>query len=192
MSAPAATRLMTAEEFLALPDDGIDRDLLYGVVREWGETLTRRNRFHSLVEARISYLLVSWLEKQPEPRGSVHAGEAGCRLGENPPVVVGIDVVYISPELVARQSVDSELIVGTPMLAVEILSPSNTEEEVNDKLAAYRDAGVPLVWLVDSYLQTVIVVRPDAPPDMFNMTQELTAEPHLPGFRIRVADIFVR
>jgi Uma2 family endonuclease len=192
MSAPTATRLMTDEEFLALPDDGIDRDLLYGVVREWGERMTRRNRFHSRVEVRLGYLLESWLEKQPEPRGTVYSGEAGCRLPGNPDVVVGIDVVYISAVLVAQQSDDSEMIVGIPTLAVGILSPSNTQEEINDKVDAYRDAGVPLVWLVDSYLQTVTVVRPDAPPQMFNVTQELTAEPHLPGFRIRVADIFVR
>ena len=155
-----------------------------------GENDSPKSFSQSRVAARLAFLLENWLDKQPEPRGSVHAGEAGCYLRRNPDVVVGIDVVYISAALVAQQSDESEMIVGTPTLAVEILSPSNTQEERNDKLATYRDAGIPLVWLVDSYLQTVTVVSPDAPPQTFNVTQELTAEPHLPGFRVRVADIF--
>ncbi|HEX5271252.1 MAG TPA: Uma2 family endonuclease [Gemmataceae bacterium] len=192
MNAPATVRLMTADEFLALPDDGIDRDLINGVVREWGVRMTRRNRVHSRAEARLAHLLESWLEKQPEPRGSVHSGEAGCYLSRDPDVVVGIDVVYISPELAAAPSDDTTMIAGVPTLAVEILSPSTTEGEINDKLDAFRTAGVPLVWLVNAHLRTVTVLRPDAQPEMFNVNQELTAEPHLPGLRIRVADIFVQ
>src|SRR5207248_2468092 len=101
------------------------------------------------------------LDKQPEPRGAVHSGEAGCVLARDPDVTVGIDVVYVSPELAAKPLDETTMINGVPTLAVEILSPSNTEEEVNDKLDAYRDAGVPLVWLVDPHLGTVQVLRPD-------------------------------
>ncbi len=190
MNAPATVRLMTAEQFLALPDDGIDRDLINGVVREWGVRLNRHGRAQSRVEARLAYLLVEWLRKQPQPRGSVHSGEAGCYLSRNPDVVVGIDVVYLSPELAAAPGDDTTMIDGVPTLAVEILSPSTTEEEINDKLDAYRVAAVPLVWLVDPHLRTVTVLRPGAPPEMVNVNQELRAEPHLPGFRVRVADIF--
>jgi Uma2 family endonuclease len=193
MNAPIApVRLMTAEEFLALPDDGIDRDLINGIVREWGLRMTRRNRVHSQVEANLSYFLVDWVRKQPEPRGAVHSGEAGCILARDPDVTVGIDVLYLSPELAARPMDDTTMIDGVPTLAVEILSPSNTEEEVNDKLDAYRSARVTLVWVVDPHLRTVTVLRPDTGPELFNDTQELTAEPHLPGFRVPVADIFAR
>jgi Uma2 family endonuclease len=192
MSAPPEVRLMTTEEFLALPDDGIERDLIDGIVREWGPRMTRRNRDHSRLEANISCLLVSWLRTQPEPRGAVHAGEAGCRLLRDPDVTVGIDVVYVSPELAAREPEETDLIDGVPTLAVEILSPSNTQEEIDDKVDAYRRASVPIVWLVNPRRRTVEVLRPDAEPQLFNVNQELTAEPHLPGFRVRVADIFVR
>src|SRR4051812_14191543 len=101
MSAPTATKLMTTKEFLALPDDGIERDLIDGIVREWGQRMTRRNRNHSFLEATIAALLVNWRRTQPQPRGAVHAGEAGCRILRNPDVTVGIDVVYVSAELAA-------------------------------------------------------------------------------------------
>ena len=53
-------------------------------------------------------------------------------------------------------------------------------------------AGVALVWLIDPHDQTVPVYRPNEPPVLFIITQELTGEPHLPGFRVPVAKIFSR
>lgn len=117
----AATDLMTWQEFLALPDDGTDRWLLRGHLMEG--TVTVRNRFHSRVIARVSHVLINWLDLQPEPRGEVLAGEAGIRLLEDPNTVFGIDVAYVSPEVIAQQTDASSLIRGLPVLAVEVLSP---------------------------------------------------------------------
>lgn len=94
--------LMTAEEFLALPDDGKERWLIRGQLREKGATMSYRNRFHSWVEAQIAFLLNSWLRDQPQPRGAVHSGEVGCRLTDD--TVVGIDVAFFSVETVSGQS----------------------------------------------------------------------------------------
>ncbi len=81
MSTETASELMTADEFLALPDDGIDRDLIRGVVVERGKAdMTRRNRRHTKSEASIAYVLKKWAEGQPTSPGEVHAGEvdASC------------------------------------------------------------------------------------------------------------------
>jgi Uma2 family endonuclease len=193
MSAPVAERLMTTEELLAMPDDGVDRWLIRGQLREnRGEDVTRRNRWHTRVEARISQLLGDWLDRQPAPRGEVHAGEVACRLRRNPDSTPGIDVVYISAELAAHEPEDTRVIDGIPVLAVEILSPFTTQEEVDEKIDLYLEVGVPLVWLVDVHDRTVTVYRPGAPPVMFNDTQQLSGEPHLPGFVVPVAMIFGR
>jgi Uma2 family endonuclease len=37
-----------------------------------------------------------------------------------------------------------------PALVVEILSPGNTEGEMQRKIAEYHDAGVAVVWVIDS------------------------------------------
>ena len=122
-------------------------------------------------------------------QGSV-TGEAGFRLRRNPDTSVGIDLAYISPELAAATPENVWLIDGAPTLAVEILSPSNTHEEATEKVREYLDLGVALVWVLDPVFRTVQVFRPDAEPTLFNARQELTAEPHLPGFRVAVADLF--
>jgi Uma2 family endonuclease len=49
---------------------------------------------------------------------------------------------------------------------------------------------VPLVWLVEPIFKTVTVYQPHSKPRLFAAEDELTAEPHLPGFRIRVAQVF--
>jgi len=192
MTTTAATSLMSAEEFLALPDDGVQRDLIYGVVREYpGKTVTRRNRRHSRVEARLAYLLNSWLLLQPVPRGEIHSGEVGCILKRDPDLTVGIDVAYFSSEVIARSSdLATTMIEGAPVLAVEILSPSDVQEDIDEKIDSYLANGTALVWIVDPHFQTVRVHRPGEQPILFNVQQEMAGDPHLPGFRTSVAAVF--
>ena len=190
MTAAAAPALMTTEALLALPQNGVERWLIRGQLRE--KPLTVRNRWHSSIMAQITHLLKSWLDQQPEPRGSVLCGEAGCRLRRNPDTTVGIDVVYVSAELAAQESEGTSLIDGVPVLVVEILSPSDRLEEIDEKVDDYLSAGVALVWVVDPHDRTVLVYRPEKEPELFNALQELSGEPHLPGFHVPVARLFDR
>ena len=192
MSAAIEKKPMTTEEFLALPDDGVERWLINGVVREFGDVITRRNRHHTRLTARLAQLLGNWLDAQPQPRGEVHDGEAGCRLRRDPDVTVGIDVVYVSHEVAANSPEDTELIDGVPVLVVEVLSPYDEVADIHEKIGVYLNAGVRLVWVIDPFDRTVRVYRRGAEMESFNVTQELSGEPHLPGFRVRVAAIFSR
>jgi Uma2 family endonuclease len=73
---------------------------------------------------------------------------------------------------------------------VEILSPNDTVEEINEKIDAYRAAGVPHIWVIDPYQHMLVVHRPNELPALFNRNQDVTAEPQLPGFRTPVARLF--
>lgn len=188
-SVAATTRgPMTTEEFLAVPPDGMDRELVRGVLRE--RPMTVRNRKHTKAGAQMGHVLSAWLERQPEPRGEVHVGEAGVRLFKDPDTTVGIDVAYFSPETVRNTPDDARFMDGPPILAVEILSPTDKQEEILDKVRDYLKAGVKLVWVAEPVFRTVMVYRPDAEPQSFNATQEISGEPHLPGFRAPVASLF--
>ncbi len=189
MAVAEATEWMTTEQMLALPDDGVERWLIRGQLRE--KPMTVRNRWHSEIMALTTTSLVNWLKQQPEPRGSVLCGEVGVRLTRDPDTTVGVDVAYVSAEVAALHADDSTLIDGPPILAVEILSPSNTQDEIDEKIDQYLAAGVALVWIIHPRRRTVTIYRPDAEPQLVNVGQELTGEPHLPGFRVAVADLFV-
>ena len=190
---PTQKKLYTVEDLLAMPDDGVDRWLIRGQLRERKDPeMTRRNRFHAALTSRISQLIGNWLDKQPEPRGEVYDGEVGVYLRRNPDSAAGIDVVYAPPGVVASQTDNTTMIDGIPTLVVEILSPSNTIEEVTEKTVDYLAAGVPLVWVVHPRFQTVTVYRPNQPPEMFNTTHTLNCDPHMPGFSVPVIRLFKR
>lgn len=180
-----ATELMTWEEFLALPDDGMEHDLIRGELRT--RTMTRRNRDHSRIEATLARLLGNWLASWSERSGQIVSGEAGFRLSRDPDVGIGIDVAYVSQE-VCESSEDSSYFEGAPILAVEILSPSDKQEEIDEKISLYLESGVAVVWIVNPRFKTVTVFRPDAKPALFHEDQTIDAEPHLPGFRALVRD----
>ena len=181
-------RPMTTEEFLALPDDGMDRMLIRGELRE--RLMTVRNQWHSRVMLIIGHRLRTWLETQPEPRGDVYGGEVGCILLRNPDTTVGIDVAYFTRETLDNQSGSTTLIEGAPALAVEILSPSDTHEDITDKVRLYLQADTALVWIIDPDFRTVTVYRADREPESFNQQQQISADPFLPGFTLPVAQLF--
>ena len=106
-----------------------------------------------------------------------------------PDSLVGIDVAYVSADLVAATPPNALIWNGAPVLAVEILSPSETQGDIVEKVELYKGAGT-VVWEVDPGFRTVRVHRPGRVPETFNTSQDLVTEPELPGFRVPVAMIF--
>jgi Uma2 family endonuclease len=184
----SATTLMTWEEFLALPDDDVERMLIEGELRE--KPMTKRNPVHCKTMSKLTYYLEDWIQRQPEPRGELFVGEVGCLLSQDPATGFGIDLVYLAPEGAAQISSDGKTLTGPPALAVEILSPSNDIEEIEEKRRSYLENGVKLVWVVNPYSKIVIAYRPDVPPELFNIKNDLTANDVLGGFRVPVAKLF--
>ena len=80
-----------------------------------------------------------------------------------------------------------------PDLVVEILSPSNTRREIEDRLADYRSIGVPECWLASFPTRSIEVLRLTAEAAItvatFGMGDTLRSEV-LPGFTLPIADIF--
>jgi len=182
------TTLMTTEELLALPEEGMERWLIAGELRE--RPMTVRNRFHSRAMICIGTELELWRRQQSPPRGQVLGGEVGVRLRRDPDTTVGVDVVYVSADVIVRQTRETTLLDGVPTLAVDILRPKDTYKRIHDVITIYQSAGVPLVWVVHPYDRTVTVYRLGAAPEGFNLHKELSGEPQLPGFRVPVARLF--
>ncbi len=101
-----------------------------------------------------------------------------------------MDLAYISAELAVATPEGARFVEGVPVLAVEILSPCNTWERITQKIRDYLDAGVPLTWVIDPVFRTVQVYRPGCEPVMLNSLEDLSGDPHLPGFRVPVAALF--
>ena len=187
----ATTAPVTLEEFLRREADapeGVTLELIDGEIVE--RPMTVRRPSHTRTSARLTQALLNWLDNQSEVVGTVDVGEVRCRLQHDPETVVGIDVGFWMGSEFADLPASVSLYDGPPVVAIEVLSPSDTHENVTDKLLLYLSSGVPQVWIVDPDLETVTIHRPDADPQLFSSRQTLTAEPELAGFSVPVVQLF--
>jgi Uma2 family endonuclease len=190
MSIAETPRMMTADELLAMPDDGVERWLIRGELRENLRADDRlRNPDHCAAMTNVIAFLAAWTRRQPRPRGAVYSGGAFFNLRESSQSLVGIDVAYVSAELCNRTPKGRKVIEGVPIVAVEILSPSDVHSDLAEKIQEYLDVGVELVWIIDPDFETVTAYTSDDEPKLFSRGQELTAN-CLPGFKVLVAELF--
>lgn len=98
------------------------------------------------------------------------------------------DVAFISK---ARQAAESTAGYNPipPDLAVEVLSPSNSAENVQEKVENYLKANV-LVWVVDPDRQEVDVYEPHGVKKTLTVNDTLDGGNVLNGFKLPVKDIF--
>ena len=100
------------------------------------------------------------------------------------------DISFVRQDRLPDGRVPAGICRFRPDLAVEVVSPNDTYDEVEEKLADYFDAGVPLIWVVTPKTRTVLVYQADGTARRLRDTDELTADPIIAGVRIRIADLF--
>ena len=187
--ATASTTLVTAEEFLRLPEvEGITRELIDGELRQ--RPMTTRNPRHSITTGRVAQVLNNWLDTRSDSEGVIAVGDARCRLSVDPDSIVGVDVGYFEGAEAVRQGEEPKLFDMAPTVAVEVLSPSDTHEDVSDKIRRYLAAGTRQVWVADPDFRTLMVYRSGASPTLYAGEQEIDGGAELPGSRVPAALLF--
>jgi Uma2 family endonuclease len=77
-----------------------------------------------------------------------------------------------------------------PDLVVEVISPNDNAEKIQQKINDFLSAGIPLLWIVYPENRTVLVHRRDGTANRLQVGDFLEGEDILPGFRCEVASIF--
>jgi len=133
---------MTADEFLAIPDDGYNYELIDGVVVMSPSPSPKHQAITSEILGQIHWYL------RTHPLGRVFA-ELDVHLGTGP---TGADIVY-KPEVIfvrsERLAEMQEKIAGAPELVVEIISRGSRRLDSQTKKADYERFGVQEYWLID-------------------------------------------
>ena len=134
----AAPVYYTADQVRAMPDDGNRYEVVYGEL-----LVTPAPRpWHQIVVHRLSVALELYL--RTEPVGIVLSSPADISWG--PDVLVQPDVFVADLDEIRALTWSS---VQTLLLVAEVLSPSTTRGDRFLKRIRYREAGVPLYWVVD-------------------------------------------
>jgi Uma2 family endonuclease len=175
---------VTTTELLTSP--GLKRELIRGELRE--RDSAPRHRRHAATESRIVQALGNWRD-EVNFEADVLSGDVGSILSRDPGTTMGIDVTLFSLEVLRRQT-DERFVTGTPILAVEILSPGDTHEVMREKINEYHRTGVRMIWVVDPDFRTVLVYPRNDEPIMYNRRQKLTGGDVLPGFAVLVEKLF--
>lgn len=76
------------------------------------------------------------------------------------------------------------------VFAIELLSDSEKENDIIEKIQDYFDAGVQLVWYVAPKFQKIYVYTSPDDIRVFRGEQVISAAPVLPDFQFAVADMF--
>jgi Uma2 family endonuclease len=133
----------TYRDLEGTPDDGRVYELSYGILI----VSPGANTNHQMVATQIARLLDDHLLPN-----QVILVEAELRIRDD--TVKRPDVQVVDRALVGGQD-----ITGTPVLVVEVASPSTTMLDRTEKRAVYAEAGIPAYWLVDPVAHTVTVLE---------------------------------
>ncbi|QDT35742.1 Uma2 family endonuclease [Stratiformator vulcanicus] len=77
-----------------------------------------------------------------------------------------------------------------PNLCVEILSPSNTKREIENKVAEFFASGVDVVWIIDPKAKSALIYRDGQIVDTLDEAGVLKGEGPLAGFELSLSELF--
>ena len=179
--ATSPARRHTPDDVLAMEDHGL-YELVDGqlVEKHMGADST-------IVVGEITGHL--WLHNRQSRAGHVMPEQSYQAFPRTPGQVRRPDVSFVAAGRMPAPRPPGHLPVR-PDLAVEVVSPTDNAYELQDKLADYRSAGVPLVWVVWPHVHLVQQHTPGRPIVELFPGDTLTGGDVLPGFAVAVAELF--
>jgi Uma2 family endonuclease len=176
-------KLMTAEEFLtfvAMPENTERRLELVG-----GEAVeVVSNNFSSMIAATLLFCIKLHL-RDNDLKGYVTGADGGYIVSGERYIP---DVAYVSQEKQPHPSHEAWN-PNPPDLAVEVLSPTDSEDKLRIKVGNYLAAETQ-VWVVKPEQKAVEVYIPGQPVQILGGADTLVGGNTLPGLKLPVKAIF--
>ncbi|MDQ3459074.1 MAG: Uma2 family endonuclease [Deinococcota bacterium] len=185
MSAQVETRAATADELFDMPDDGFRYELVGGELKQ----MSPPGEEHGIVTMAIGASLYSHVKASG--LGRVYAAETGFKLTSNPDTVRASDVAFVSQGRLDERAPGTGYRPEAPDLAVEVVSPSDRYNEVEEKVLEWLEAGTAMVLVVNPKTRTVTMYR--SRHDVHVLTEEdvIDGADIVPGWTLPVSDLFV-
>lgn len=176
--------LVTAEMLAALPDTGERTELVRGEVI----AMSPAGAEHGAIAITIGAAMYDHVRRHR--LGRVYAAETGFILSRNPDTVRAPDAAFVATERLADHARRSGFFDGAPDLAVEVVSPNDSYEDVEDKVRDYLNAGTRAVWVVNPRARTVTVYEPSLVARLLTAHDTLEGGDALPGFALPISELF--
>lgn len=135
MSSQEHLQIMTADEFLALPESNLPHELIEGVL--YVAPAPDTNHQYVVRNILIYLALLKLGEVLPSP--------VDVKLAED--IVLQPDILWLASG--SEHKVTSGYVKGSPDLVVEILSPRTARRDRREKYDLYEKYGVKEYWIID-------------------------------------------
>ena len=173
----------TASELFAMPHDGFRYELVKGELRKMSPAGTG----HGAVVWNLSALLAPHLRGIGQGFGA----ETGFKLAADPDTVRAADIAFVRRERIPETGIPDNFWETYPDLAVEVVSPGDRYAEIEEKVGDWLNAGVRAVWIVNPKQRSVAIYHSMNDVTHLSEGDELDGGEVAPGFRCKVAEIFV-
>jgi Uma2 family endonuclease len=177
-------KLTTADELLAMPDDGFRYELIEGELIR----MSPAGSTHGQIAVMIAANLFTFVKANG--LGAVYAAETGFKLKSDPDTVRAPDVAFVSKSRVDAVAPTHGFWPGPPDFAVEVLSFNDSRRKTDTKAKHWIASGARLVWLVDPKRRTVTVYRSLTDIHEYSESETVNGYDVVPGFTLEVKEIF--
>lgn len=160
------------------------RELVEGKIKELPPA---HGRTHGRIECLVADRIGAFAKAQN--LGEIMVGGVGVYTARDPDSVRAADVLFISHERLEQGQPGGFLDVP-PELIVEIMSPTNSWEDMRRKLQEYFDVGVDAVWIIEPSNRAVQVYRGVDEVQTLEGGDTLTGDGPLDGLTIDVDILF--
>ena len=138
---------VTLEQYEVLPEN-IRAEVFDGVLYN----MASPSQLHQTILLELASLLNTCV-KQKKGLCQVFIAPFDVKLSDKPLTLVQPDIMIVCE----KSKLDGKRCNGAPDFVVEIVSPSNPEDDYIRKLYYYKNYGVREYWIVDPYSQKVFV-----------------------------------
>ena len=182
MSVVEAAVRITPEELLEMPDS-VRYELVNGklVEREMGAR-------SSWIGGQVLRLIGNFADERKI--GWAFNSDASYQCFADPSKVRRPDTSFIRTGRLPGEQFPEGHCPIAPDLAVEVVSPNDNGNDIEEKLAEYLEAGVSLVWVFYPRTRSVHVYRSNGHPERLTEEHLLRGEEVLPGFSCMVSECF--
>jgi Uma2 family endonuclease len=181
---PVSGSLLTAEEYMALPDTGFPNELVRGKIVPLYVPTPR----HGQICGHIVYLIGRYLDAHD--LGHLVCNDSGIITERDLDTVRGADVAFYSYQRVPPGPLPQGYLSVAPELVFESCSPTDHWSAILAKVAEYLEAGVTVVCVLDQMTERCHLYRNEEEIQVFTGEQELTISDVLPEFRVVVRRFF--
>lgn len=178
------TKLLTADELLRLPDDEKRHELVRGVLL----TMAPAGGEHGYIAGRFFGAIRDYVERHR--LGYVFAAETGFKLTQDPDTVRAPDVAYVAAGRFPEGRLPTGFPELVPDLVVQIVSPSDTAAQVQEKVHDWLQAGTRMVLVAYPSTRSITVYRSLEQVRVLTEDDQLDGADVLPGFTCPVRQLF--